>query len=231
MKQNQYKMKSIKNQYNRCKYNRNERLCMICRKETKMSKTGETKIENTKRELLNAFCRLSREHAADEITVSMLCREADVNRTTFYKHYHVPTDVILEETQKIMEYALQYNEENHLDERKSILKLCELCYEHKELLQLYMRVSGNLAKMIFQIVQEKSEGMQFLKKKENIFLSGGITQTVCMWMVQGYQETPEEMTELLLTYIRAFRDAGKKISKTRNCASGSKNCSKYGKKN
>lgn len=47
----------------------------------------DLRIEKTYRALIVAFTRLLEEHRYEEITVAMLCEEAMIRRTTFYKHF------------------------------------------------------------------------------------------------------------------------------------------------
>lgn len=47
----------------------------------------DLRIEKTYRSLIAAFTRLLEEHPYENITVAMLCDEAMIRRTTFYKHF------------------------------------------------------------------------------------------------------------------------------------------------
>lgn len=172
-----------------------------------MSRTGDTKINHTKAAFFEAFCRLCREVKPEMITVSMLCREAGINRTTFYKYYAVPTDVIVEKTQQLMAEALKYTDAHTLDTEQTIRKFCQVCYDNKELMQLYMSASGDFGKLLYRTVEKQSMAFEFLKKRENVFLLGGLMQVAIMWMMQGYRETPEEMTGILLRYTRRLQSA------------------------
>lgn len=65
--------------------------------------TGDGPVERenqrvviTKRLLKESLLRLLEEKDVDRITVTELCREAGINRVTFYRHYQIPRDVLLE---------------------------------------------------------------------------------------------------------------------------------------
>ena len=47
----------------------------------------DLRIEKTYRSLIAAFTKLLEEHPYEDITVAMLCDEAMIRRTTFYKHF------------------------------------------------------------------------------------------------------------------------------------------------
>ena len=170
-----------------------------------MSKTGETKIKNTKAAFLEAFCRLSRSEDPEKITVSALCREAGVNRTTFYKYYDVPADIIIETTLNLVTRTLQYDEHHRIDAEKTLLGVCRICCDHRDLLQLCMHLGDDLARMIYKTIRKSDQDLAFLDKPENIFLFGGITQTLLWWMMSDYEKAPEEMAEQLLSYVHAFQ--------------------------
>lgn len=171
-----------------------------------MRKTDETKITNSKAAFLDAFCRLGIKHDVDKITVSQLCREAGLNRTTFYKYYQVPADVISEATYNLLETVPCYDEEKHLDSVRTIHNLCRQCYDNRELLRLFISANENLSKMVYRIIKKETDARPFLMEKQNIFLWGGIMQLLFVWMLGGFKESPEEMAELMLKYIRVFSD-------------------------
>ena len=47
----------------------------------------DLRIERTYRSLIEAFTRLLEERLYEDVTVAMLCNEAMIRRTTFYKHF------------------------------------------------------------------------------------------------------------------------------------------------
>ena len=49
--------------------------------------TVDLRIFKTRKEIRRAFLALRADRMPDEIRVADICREADINKTTFYKHY------------------------------------------------------------------------------------------------------------------------------------------------
>lgn len=74
------------------------------------------------------------------ISVSALCKEASVKRTTFYAHYDTPDDVLHEFYQSILQENLSSISVSGylLDYRAMVLKTCQLLYEHKEFSMLFL---------------------------------------------------------------------------------------------
>ncbi|MGN0446055.1 MAG: TetR/AcrR family transcriptional regulator [Acutalibacteraceae bacterium] len=56
----------------------------------------DRRVLRTKRMLKDALLELLKDSEIEEITISELCRKADVNRNTFYAHYSVPADLLRE---------------------------------------------------------------------------------------------------------------------------------------
>lgn len=50
----------------------------------------------TKRMLKEGLLRLLKTKPLDKISIAELCRESGINRTTFYRHYEVPKDILKE---------------------------------------------------------------------------------------------------------------------------------------
>ena len=57
---------------------------------------AETKFANTAKKMDSALLRLLETTAFEKISVTMLCNEAQVNRSTFYAHYSDTSDLLVE---------------------------------------------------------------------------------------------------------------------------------------
>ena len=65
------------------------------------------KRTHTRPALRQALGRLLEQESLAEITVAELCREANVNRSTFYRHYDIPQDILEELWQELDGHVLQ----------------------------------------------------------------------------------------------------------------------------
>ena len=54
------------------------------------------RIMLTKRLLKESMLRLLQERPLEKISITELCRNAGINRATFYRHYEIPRDVLNE---------------------------------------------------------------------------------------------------------------------------------------
>ena len=90
----------------------------------------------TRKVIKEAFIELKKIKAFNEITITELCKEADVSRGTFYLHYHNTMDVLDEIMEDALDQTLETPEFQNLDlvydyadpfvDNKCKLPLCEM---------------------------------------------------------------------------------------------------------
>lgn len=99
-------------------------------------KNLDNRVRYTKMVLHQALLKILKKKHIDRVTVKELCEEAGINRGTFYLHYSVPNDVLMEIEQQFIEEQLNFfypfdmkaYETGYLVEIfSSILKNRELC--------------------------------------------------------------------------------------------------------
>ena len=157
------------------------------------------KVIKTKKTLLNTLVSMMDETAIEEITVSALCERAGINRTTFYKYYCVPSDVVLEAADEILSQTLQMGDENGYD---YFLMICRAFYENRKLMILYTKALGNLFQLFHTVLMRHMGQLSFLNCNENFFLAGGVSSVLSAWMIRGFVETPEEMARILTDFAQ-----------------------------
>lgn len=109
------------------------------------------RITVTKRMLKESMLRLLKEKELDKINVTELCRDAGVNRATFYRHYEIPRDVLVE-----IEKELYYEIKKRIrmpktpeDIRSEMEKLCSYMEENAELLRIIIQSNTDTDFVIF----------------------------------------------------------------------------------
>lgn len=168
-------------------------------------KNTHQKIINTKKALLDALIKLMKTQQTQDITVSHLCREASVNRTTFYKYYSVPSDIVHEYILGLTSQMLIQRQSNQSTRASqeiydTLLITCELCYENQLIMQLYMSSDRDMFQLL-KNVMDTSYAQVALGDSRIYFIAGGCTSVLVQWMIQGYKHTPTQMAELLTRYI------------------------------
>ena len=83
----------------------------------------DRRVRKTHAAMINALRKLMKEKTFSSITVSELCEQADVNRSTFYLHYENTSDLLKETTRYIIDKHLAYYE---IDQKRISLQF-ETC--------------------------------------------------------------------------------------------------------
>lgn len=163
------------------------------------------KIAKTKQVLLAAYCELLKSHAAKDISVSQLCRTAGVNRSTFYKHYALPDEIITEKVEEFVQNFLivalqtpQLNIETHM------LKMCEVLKQNAWIIQLHSVAGKDLSQLMQKMLPKGSIGTE--KGYAYSFISGGVAALAMQWVVHGCKQAPAKIARLLAGLIKTQLD-------------------------
>lgn len=174
-----------------------------------MEKTNQ-RIMLTKKLLKDGLLRLLENKSIEKVNVTELCREAGINRATFYAHYETPHDVLNEIESDIsadvihsFEQVLQ--NDKHLNLQEGIEIVCQYFYDNIELLRVLIRnySTQNLA-ISFTRAYEAVISSPLAKgadeedvKLVTTFLAGGGFFVLCYWISGGVQKTSKEMAQLM----------------------------------
>lgn len=109
------------------------------------------RIAITKRLLKESLMRLLYEKDLEKINITELCKDAGVNRATFYRHYAIPRDVLIE-IQRDLYFDLKRVvgvPASQTEVEKTIEKLCRYLEEHAELLRVIIRNNSDEDFVVF----------------------------------------------------------------------------------
>lgn len=177
-----------------------------------MERKENQRIKLTKKLLKDSLLHLMEEKSIQRISVSELCKNAGINRATFYNHYTAPSDILTEMGNELAE------------EIHELLKKKKLYYqgtlqEKVEAVCTYLQKKGQTAKILFQNNTPESEFAAKLFRGQNnwerlceelftmygeegkdLLLTFFVHGTYCMinrWLLDGIQKTPQEMGRLI----------------------------------
>lgn len=167
------------------------------------------RIAMTRRMLKQSMLKLLKEKKLDSINVTQLCREAGVNRATFYRHYEIPKDVLLELRQ---DFYLGLRSQVKIpktieDIRPVVVTLCECLNEHIDLLRVLIENNSDtdFASFLCEIYLESSKeyaNHHFLKKlcPEDIqlvclYCAGGSYFVLRNWVMGDVKKSPREIAD------------------------------------
>ncbi len=151
--------------------------------------------------------RLLKDRPLDKISITELCREAGINRTTFYRHYELPRD-ILTEMQKDF-FAETFG---HIQKPMSVgdVERLFICLaDNIELVKLFFQYNSVTDWMqLFTWTYTCFPAMQMSKAFQNIneiyaellstFLAGGAYFLARKWIMDDMPISPKEVAAVVL---------------------------------
>ncbi len=156
------------------------------------------------------FVQMLQTRQLNQITVSDICKEAGLNRTTFYSNYEdvyaladsLREKLELEVAQLFDEYnSGKYSEHDWLrllyhirDNQLFYITYFKLGYDHAH------EVNISALSAAYQIFPEQA--MEY----HVAFFKAGFNAIVKKWLSGGCQESPEEISEILKSEYRGRRD-------------------------
>lgn len=174
------------------------------------AKKEDRRVRYTKQAIRDGFLSLIAQKPIEKITVTEICRAADINRGTFYAHYSDP-------------YELKRNLENELTEameqrvrelgtpRMTALQMMRLLKENQELCRVFAGPYGDNDALLKIIAKQADE--YIINELETIgklsdtmrecikgLLVSSISTVVKYWFDTDMQASPERVAYVLETY-------------------------------
>lgn len=175
------------------------------------------RIRVSKTMLEEALMRLLREKRVEKVTVYELCQEADINRTTFYKYYGTPRDLL---DQVIAEMLAEFERalaEDFTSRNGTHRALAYLASEQERFRTVIANVPEEelLDKVsslwpIRDTLDEMLSGPMTDSEREyaRLFFCQGSYAIIRKWLQDGCPQRPEELNHMKEHALQA-RDAGK----------------------
>lgn len=183
---------------------------------------SESKYFNTAVKMDNALISLLKKKPFEYITVSEICKTAEVNRSTFYLHYETIGDLLSETIRYLLDDFLTYfpwdtqagslnpnaceldelvfiNAKyltpyfSYLEDHKEIFVTALVNNEIFRLEDIYKRMFEN----IFSPVLDRFHYPSNIKKYVLMYYINGINAIVCEWLKNGCDKTKEELFEII----------------------------------
>lgn len=183
---------------------------------------SESKYFNTAKKMDKALISLLEEKSFEYITVSEICKRAEVNRSTFYLHYENTVDLLNETARFLLDdFAAYFNvdvenitnkfKENSLDElnfisdeylhpylsyikeNRSVFSTVLLHSVSFGFNEIFQRLYDN----IFNPILERYNYPATDRKYAMMFYLNGITAIVTEWLKDGCEKTIEEVSQII----------------------------------
>lgn len=159
----------------------------------------DKRIMKTKLALREALLTITVQKNIREISVSELCAKARINRTTFYKYYSVPTDVLQEYVFEICEDISGQILKESEDMYTKLLYICDMYYNDRNIIRLYFQQTNNITPWIQRLMGQNI--LDLTINSAECFVYGGVSAILMQWILGNYVQPPDEIAKLLTKYI------------------------------
>lgn len=180
-----------------------------------MEKKENRRILVTKKMLKEALLRLLEQESLEKINISELCREADINRTTFYKHYSTPRDVLMDIGTDLLSgfHPIQQDPDPLSNAKNYLEQLCLYFYQNAPLVRVFIRCStdADFAKLLDNMnrylwdMKAQLGNMKYQDEDTvrlvSTFMGSGCYYLLRQWLMEDIRKTPQEVADLLHTLI------------------------------
>ena len=194
---------------------------------------SESKYFNTAKKMDKALISLLEEKSFEYITVSEICKRAEVNRSTFYLHYENTVDLLNETARFLLDdFAAYFNvdvenitnkfKENSLDELNfisdeylhpylSYIKENRIVFSTVLLHSVsfgFNEIFQRLYENIFDPILERFNYPIADRKYAIMFYLNGITAVVTEWLKDGCEKTIAEVSQIICECIFGVKKEG-----------------------
>ena len=154
-----------------------------------------------------AFLTLILNHKYEDITTSQICKQAGVNRSTFYCHYDDINDLIIKIEAKFAKSMATIFNFGERQTHEAFIEMFRFIKENKYFYKAFLNIPyATLAETNIKIDVLKNIGKNAKIDKSKTmaifyrasFFGAGIKEMCRLWLQFDCKETPEAMASLLL---------------------------------
>ncbi len=154
-----------------------------------------------------AFLALILNHKYEDINISQICEQANINRSTFYCHYDDINDLVIKIESKFTKSIASIFNYGERQTHEAMIEMFSFVKENKYFYKAFLNVpyqtlaETNIKNDILINVKEKkvapTNNEIGLYYRANFF-GAGIKEMCRLWIERDCIESPEEMAKLLL---------------------------------
>lgn len=172
-----------------------------------MNIKNNLRYKKSSEKIETAFLTLILNHKYEDITISQVCKQAEINRSTFYCHYDDINDLIIKIESKFAKNTATIFNFGERQTHDAMIEMFEFIKENKYFYKAFL----NIPYITHAEYNTKIECLTNIGQKLNIskgkelglfyrasFFGAGIKEMCRIWLERDCQETPEQMATLLL---------------------------------
>lgn len=180
---------------------------------------GNRRTLYSKMVIKESLIKLLKHNEIHKITVTDICKEADINRGTFYSYYDNPFDLLQKIENEFFDEIVKFlNEDSkNQDNITALTKIFEMAKENEDLSRILINDIGNerILKRIFYIAnQDNINRMRVNISEKNSdyidyltrFAVNGTIGIVESWLQNDLKQSPRELAELIHNILSKFTE-------------------------
>ena len=175
-----------------------------------MNTPNNKRKKESRRKMETVFIELLQDRDLEQISVTDLCKQAGVNRTTFYANYVDIYDLADSIRHQLEEGLSQLYQEEIASGFNSndYLKLFRHIKENQLFYQTYFKLGydNDYKILTYDTELAKTHFQNRFIEYHMAFFKSGLTKIIKMWLQGGCRETPEEMFEILRSEYQGRED-------------------------
>ena len=172
-----------------------------------MNIKNNSRYKMSSEKIETAFLTLILNHKYEDITISQVCLQAGINRSTFYCHYDDINDLVIKIESKFAKGMATIFNYGERQTHEAMIEMFSFVKENKHFYKAFL----NIPYITFAENDAKSKCLnnvgRNLDLKSSIdmglfyrgsFFGAGIKEMCRIWLERDCKETPEQMASLLL---------------------------------
>lgn len=190
---------------------------ILSKKEGKVM-SDNRRVKMTKKMIKEAMIELLDKKPLEKISVTEICKSADVNRSTFYAYYEDVGSLMLELEDDVLSYMTAYSDSfNEYSDKRMIEAFEEFFNYVKENEKLFrvlvvQRNSNNFNHRLLNTIMEKYKNSQEWKEEVSerytyIYSVSGMIGILIEWINGGFSISPKKLADMVWQMcVKALRN-------------------------
>ncbi len=173
------------------------------------NKSDSRRVRMTKKLLKTSLIEIMKTTPLHSITIKDICDGADVNRSTFYRHYDTQFDLyddVIEDIAKDVETILIEEHKGDFDVCKFITRVLEYIEDNRETFLVVLSDKGslNMGEAFNRIIGKflTSKNTSELGTYIVQFIAAGITSILWTWLSKPERRSAKEVARLIYSLMR-----------------------------
>ena len=170
-----------------------------------MNIKNNSRYKASSEKIETAFLTLVLNHKYEDITISDICKQANVNRSTFYCHYDDINDLIIKIEAKFANSMATIFKNGLRQTHEAFIEMFTFVQENKYFYKSFLNIpyisfaETNAKSQILTNIKDASNNSNYIELTYRAsFFGAGIKEICRLWLDRDCRETPEQMAKLLL---------------------------------